>query len=295
MLGTVLVTGADGFVGRHLVAELGERALAATCDVRDPDAVRTAVAAARPSAVVHLAALSSVAHSWRSSSDVWRVNALGTVHVLAAVAREAPAARVLVASTAEVYGRRADGATEDAALAPVSPYAASKTAAEIACAQAAYAHRLDIVVVRPYAHIGPGQDERFAVGSWTRQLARLELEGGGRLLVGDLAVERDLTDVRDVVRAYRLLLDPAIPAGTYNVASGSVVPLQSVVDELLALVRVPVRVERDPTRLRPSDLQRLAGDARRLRAVTGWAPRIPLETTLADALQAARGAIQEAS
>jgi GDP-4-dehydro-6-deoxy-D-mannose reductase len=215
------------------------------------------------------------------------------VHLLDALKREAPGARVLVVSTAEVYGRNADRATEDAPVAPVSPYAATKAAAEIACGQAVRADGLDVVVVRPYAHVGPGQDERFAIGSWTRQLARLEREGGGTLLVGDLSAERDLTDVRDVCRAYRMLLDPAVPAGTYNVASGTVVSMQHVVDRLVGLVRVPVQVERDPARLRPSELRRLAGDPARLHAATGWAPRIPLDTTLADALEAARGAREE--
>jgi GDP-4-dehydro-6-deoxy-D-mannose reductase len=291
----VLVTGADGFVGRHLVAELGDRAIASTSDVTDAAAVRDEVAAVRPDAVVHLAALSSVAASWGSSSAVWRVNALGTVHVLDAVRHEVPAARVLFVSTAEVYGADADRAPEERAPAPVSPYAAAKVAAEVACAQAVRGAGLDVVVARPYAHVGPGQDERFAVGSWTRQIARLERDGGGALLVGDVTAERDLTDVRDVCRAYRLLLDPAVPAGTYNVASGEVVALGDVVERLLALARVPVRVERDPARLRPSDLRRLAGDAGRLRAATGWQPMIALDTTLADALEAARGGLAEES
>jgi GDP-4-dehydro-6-deoxy-D-mannose reductase len=291
----VWVTGADGFVGRHLMAELGGDAVASAADVTDAAAVRDEVAAVRPDAVVHLAALSSVAASWGSSSAVWRVNALGTVHVLEAVRHEVPDARVLFVSTAEVYGADADRAPEDRAPAPVSPYAASKAAAETACGQAVRANGLDVVVARPYAHVGAGQDERFAVGSWTRQLARLERDGGGALLVGDLSAERDLTDVRDVCRAYRLLLDPAVPAGTYNVASGEVVGLGQVVERLVALARVPVRVERDPARLRPSDLRRLAGDATRLRAATGWAPMIALDTTLADALEAARGGLAEES
>jgi GDP-4-dehydro-6-deoxy-D-mannose reductase len=291
----VLVTGADGFVGRHLMVELGDGAVAASADVTDAAAVRDEVAVVRPDAVVHLAALSSVAASWGSSSAVWRVNALGTVHVLEAVRHEVPDARILFVSTAEVYGAEADRAPEDRPAAPVSPYAASKAAAEVACAQAVRASGLDVVVARPYAHVGPGQDERFAVGSWTRQIARLERDGGGALLVGDLSAERDLTDVRDVCRAYRLLLDPGVPAGTYNVASGDVVGLGDVVERLVALARVPVRVEQDPARLRPSDLPRLAGDAARLRAATGWVPMIALDTTLADALEAARGGLAEES
>ena len=169
------------------------------------------------------------------------------------------------------------------------PYAASKAAAELACAQAAQ-QGVDVVVARAFNHEGPGRDERFAIGSWTAQLARLEESGGGTLLVGDLTPRRDITDVRDTARAYRLLLDPAVPAGTYNIASGRVVSMQEVVDALLALARCPIEVERDPTRTRPSDLPLVCGDASRLRDATGWEPMIPLEQTLADTLDAARRA-----
>jgi GDP-4-dehydro-6-deoxy-D-mannose reductase len=233
---------------------------------------------------VHLAALSSVGESWSDVADVWRVNVLGTLSVLEALRVEAPDARLLFASTGDVYGRAEQIPTpEDAPVEPVSPYAASKAAAEIACRQA----HLEVVVARAFPHVGPGQDERFAVGSWTAQLARLRAEGGGVLRVGDLEVERDLNDVRDVCRAYRLLLDPAVPAGTYNVASGQAVPLTRVVELLVGLAGVDVEVERDELRLRPAEVRVLVGDPSKLRAATGWAPKIPLEQTLADALEAA--------
>ena len=144
------------------------------------------------------------------------------------------------------------------------------------------------MVARAANNEGPGRDERFAVGSWTRQLARLEAEGGGTLLVGDLSAERDILDVRDVSRAYRLLLDPSVPAGTYNVSSGETVSMARVVELLVGLARVPVEVERDESRLRPAEIRRLAGDPSRLRAATHWRPEIPLEQTLADTLSAAR-------
>jgi GDP-4-dehydro-6-deoxy-D-mannose reductase len=213
------------------------------------------------------------------------VNVDGTVNVLEAVRAERPDARVLLASTCEVYGNAERIPTpEDEPVQPVSPYAASKAAAELACAVSG----LDVVVARAANHEGPGRDERFAVGSWTRQLARLEAEGGGALLVGDLSAERDILDVRDVCRAYRLLLDPAVPAGTYNVASGKTVSMAAVVELLVELAGVPVEVERDEARVRPAEIRRLAGDASRLRAATDWRPEIPLERTLADALAAAR-------
>lgn len=277
----VLVTGSAGFVGSHLRAELGDAFVAYDGDVLDSDALSAAVK--EVDAVVHLAAASSVGRSFGDAAEVWRTNVLGTVNVVEAMRAEAPSARLLLASSGEVYGRAEVVPTpEEAPVAPVSPYAASKAAAELACIG------VDAVVARAFPHTGPGQDERFAVGSWTAQLARLRSEGGGTLRVGDLEVERDLTDVRDVCRAYRSLLDA--PVGTYNVCSGRTVPLSRVVDVLVAAAGVPVTVERDDERLRPAEIRVLAGDPSKLHTATGWEPEIPLERTLGDALEAAAAA-----
>jgi GDP-4-dehydro-6-deoxy-D-mannose reductase len=285
--GPVLITGADGFVGTHLRALLGEAAVPAEVDVLDVAAVAARVRETRPRAVVHLAAQSSVAASWEDVTGAWSVNVVGTVNVLEAVRAEAPGARVLFASTGEVYGRPEQLPTpESAPVAPVSPYAATKAAAEIACMQVAR-HGVDVVVARTFNTEGPGRDERFAVGSWTRQLAELEERGGGQLEVGDLGAERDITDVRDACRAYTLLLDAEVE-GTYNVASGRSVRMSEVVDTLVRLTRVPVEVVQRAERLRPAELPRMQGEASRLRAATGWQPEIPLEQTLADTLEAAR-------
>jgi GDP-4-dehydro-6-deoxy-D-mannose reductase len=217
--------------------------------------------------------------------NTWHVNVDGTVGVLEAVRAERPEARVLFTSTCDVYGNASRiPSPEEEPVAPVSPYAATKAAAELACVFS----DLDAVVARATNHEGPGRDDRFAVGSWTRQIARLEAEGGGTLRVGDLSAERDILDVRDVCRAYRLLLDPSVPAGIYNVASGATVKMAEVVELLVGLARVPVQVERDESRMRPADIPRLAGDPSKLRAATGWEPQIPLEQTLADTLAAAR-------
>src|SRR4051812_21637287 len=281
----VLVTGPAGFVGRHLRDELGEAFVPFEGDVLDADALTAALHETQPSAVVHLAAESSVAASWEDPTRVWRVNVDGTVNVLEAVRHERPEARVLFPSTSEVYGSASRFPTpEEEPVRPISPYAVTKAAAELACALPG----VEVVVARSFNHEGPGRDDRFATGSWTRQIARLEAEGGGTLLVGDLSAERDLTDVRDVARAYRLLLEPSVPAGTYNVASGRTVTMERVVELLVGLARTPVQVERDESRVRSADIQRLCGDAGKLRAATGWEPRTPLEQTLADALVAAR-------
>jgi GDP-4-dehydro-6-deoxy-D-mannose reductase len=285
----VLVTGAGGFVGTHLMVELGDRAVPAKLDVTDAEALVTAVRSVRPAAVVHLAARSSVAESWSDAPSAWRVNVLGTVHVLGAVRAAVPDARLLVASTGEVYGRAGTIPTpEDAPLAPISPYAASKAAAEIACGQGVRADGLDVVVVRAFSQMGPGQGERFAVGSWVRQIARLEASGGGAMRVGDLTVRRDLTDVRDACAAYRRLLDPNVPAGTYNLASGTVVTMREVLEALLGLSEAEIEVQPATALRRPGEIETLAGDPSLLRKATGWLPAISLETSLADALAEAR-------
>jgi GDP-4-dehydro-6-deoxy-D-mannose reductase len=192
---------------------------------------------------------------------------------------------VLYPSTSEVHGiDRRVPTPENEPVAPISPYAMTKPAAELAVALPG----LDVVVARAFNHEGPGRDDRFAVGSWTRQIARVEAEGGGTLLVGDLSAERDITDVRDVCRAYRLLLDPSVPPGTYNVASGQSIPMERVVELHVEHARDPNRVERDESSVRPADIARLCGDPSKLRAATGWRPEIALEQTLADTLAAAR-------
>jgi GDP-4-dehydro-6-deoxy-D-mannose reductase len=286
----ILVTGAQGFVGGHLLAQLGSDAHPLDVDVTDAKAVARELMAATPRAVVHLAALSSVGDSWGDGGETWRVNTVGTVNVLEAARAEASECRVLVASTGDVYGRAQSFPTpEDEPLQPMSPYAASKAAAEVACEQARRAG-VDVVVARAFQHEGPGRDERFAVGSWAAQIARAEEAGGGTLRVGDLSAKRDIVDVRDVCRAYELLLDPSVASGTYNVAGGRTVEMGEVLELLIGLAQAPIEVEPDPARGRPSDLPVVCGDASRLRDATGWEPMIPLEQTLADTLDAARRA-----
>lgn len=294
MGGPILVTGADGFVGRHLLAELGEYAVPFEADLRVTEEVAEAVRTVGPGAVVHLAAVSSVGESWANPAETWEVNAIGTVNVVEALLAARPSARLLFASTGEVYGRAEElPTTETAVVAPQSPYAASKAAAEIACEQAARSSGLAVVVARAFQHEGPGRDDRFAIGSWTRQIAELELRGGGELRVGDLSAERDITDVRDVCRAYRLLLDPDLPPGTYNVASGRTVRMSEIVELLRDLANAPVTVEEDPARVRPSELPIVAGDATKLTEATGWEPEIPLRQTLADTLDYAREVVAQ--
>ena len=231
-----------------------------------------------------------MASSWQDPPATWLVNVIGTVNVIEVVREEQPGARVLFASTGEVYGRTDQLPTpESAPLSPLSPYAATKAAAEIACSQSARGG-LDVVIARAFNTEGPGRDERFALGSWAHQIARLEEAGGGVLAVGDLSAERDITDVRDVCGAYTLMLDEAVEAGTYNVASGRGVPMSDVVELFISLARCPVEVEQRDDRVRPVEIPRMVGDASRLREASGWQPEIPLEQTVADMLEAVRAA-----
>jgi GDP-4-dehydro-6-deoxy-D-mannose reductase len=289
-----LVTGADGFAGRHAVARLragGATVVAFEGDVRDADVCRAQVRAAAPDGVLHLAAIASVADAWRQPDAVHAVNVEGTRNVLAAVRQEAPGARVVVVSSAEVYGVVPDAAqpiAENTPAAPGSPYAASKAEAE----QVARASGLDCVVARPFPHIGPGQDARFAIASFAYQIAAIERgEAAAVLRVGNLDARRDLTDVRDVAAAYEALLRSPAAHGTYNVCSGTAHRIGDVLGRLLALARCAIAVETDPERLRPSDLPLLLGDPGRIERELGWRPAIPLEQTLADVLARARATV----
>ena len=309
---TVLVTGASGFVGPHLaraLAAVGARvaglgfepeppaglALAGwhVADLREPEAVADAVARARPDAVVHLAGQSSAARSFADPDATFAANVTGTRHLLEAVRKEAATARVLVVGSGEVYGPQPEGsrAGEETPFAPVSPYAASKAEAErLAEAAGRGEHGLDVVRVRAFSHTGPGQAPAFVVPGFAQQIAAIEAGGTGAVLrVGNLEVTRDLSDVRDVVRAYVALLERGTRGAAYNVCRGEGVKLTEVVRRLVGLARVPIRVEVDPARLRPADIGWLVGDPSRIARDTGWRAELPLERTLHDVLEEWRG------
>jgi GDP-4-dehydro-6-deoxy-D-mannose reductase len=284
----VVITGATGFVGIHLTTmleECGAEVVPFAGDICDLDSLRSEIAAARPEAIVHLAALASVAQTWRSERSVWDVNATGTVNLLIAAGDAAPDARLVIVSSAEVYGivpesRQPIGELEP--IAPRSPYGVSKAAAEIAAMQSP----LDVVIARPFNHIGPGQDARFAIASFCSQIAEIERGNGPAVIeVGNLSARRDLIDVRDVVEAYRLLIRPGGQSGPFNIASGKSHAIGDVLDRLLSLAHVPIETAVDEGRLRPSDVPQLCGDASRLQAAVGWRPLIDLHQTLSDTLE----------
>lgn len=282
----VLVTGASGFVGRRLLPALAAAGhdpvgVDREVDVTDEAALADALVAARPEAVIHLAAFASVAESFHAPEVCYRVNFLGTRSLLAAVARCTPRARVLLIGSADAYAPTTPQSApldETTPLRPRSPYARTKAAAELLGRDAAR-RGLDVVCVRAFNHTGPGQSDQFVVSAFARQVASI---ASGRaeavLRVGNLDSVRDFLHVDDVVDAYRRLLDPAVPADVYNVAGSRGIPIRAVLDALIAIANVAPRIEIDPARHRPTDW--LVGDASRLRRATGWQPRIPLDALL---------------
>ena len=254
-------------------------------DLRDLDQLRRCVVAAQPEAVYHLAALSSVAKSWQEPGRTLSENVAGAVNVLEAVRDSAAGARVIWVSTCEVYGvpdRLPIG--ESAAIAPANPYAVSKAAGELLAAVYAESHGLDVVVARPFSHSGPGQLPIFLLSSLAMQAAEGRRAGVERLTIvtGNPATRRDFMDVRDVVRAYRLLATtPSLPDRVYNVSSGVSVSAAEQVS-LLAELMAPIAVDHeiDPARVRASEVMDLRGDHSRLTAATGWEPEIDLRQTM---------------
>jgi GDP-4-dehydro-6-deoxy-D-mannose reductase len=289
------VTGGRGFAGRHLLAHLralGEEPAApprAELDLLDASAVAAAVHAARPDRIFHLAALPSVAQSWRTTKKALLENVTMTLHLLEAARSEAPQAAVVLASSGEVYGPPERlPIDEDALLLPQNPYAVAKAACDLLGGLYADAHGLHVVRTRAFNHAGPGQSDEYVVGTLTRQAAEAEAAGQAEVVLrtGNPGSRRDFTDVRDVVRAYAAA--SALAPSAYNVCSGRSVSVEMLVEVLRGCVRVEVRHEVDPARVRPHDVPEIRGTAQRLRSATRWTPEISLERTVADALDAWR-------
>ncbi len=288
-----LITGGRGFVGTWLADHLrsdGDEVVQIDQEVEitDPGALLAAVTDAAPDAIYHLAAMTHVGQSWDEPLRVLEVNVLGTAALLGAARECGTDPRVLVTSSAEVYGAVTDPSqlplSERSPTAPLTPYAASKLAAEALCTQAWLAHGQRVVVVRPFNHIGPGQSPNFAVSALARRIVDAERSGAAEIPVGNLSARRDFTDVRDVVRSYRMLIESGVPGTVYNVCSGVDVSIQEIADRLLATAGSSVRMVQDPSLMRPVEVPVLRGDPSRLQEATGWSPAIPLDRTLADVL-----------
>jgi GDP-4-dehydro-6-deoxy-D-mannose reductase len=289
-----LITGGRGFVGTWLADHLREQgdevvAIDYEVDVTDPVALLEAVTAAAPDAVYHLAALTHVGDSWKDPLQVLQVNVIGTAALLAAARQCGTDPRVLVTSSAEVYGAVTDPSLmpldELTPTAPLTPYAASKLAAEALIGQAFRGHGQEVIVVRPFNHIGPGQTPNFAVPALAKRIVEADRRGDSSIAVGNLAARRDFTDVRDVVKAYRMLIESGTPGEIYNVCSGHDVAIEEIATTLLRLAGTSLEFRTDPALTRPVEVPVLRGDPTRLQRTTGWKPEIPLDQTLADVLQ----------
>ena len=298
----VLVTGASGFAGGHLVAACsaeGDEVVALSrsgaavadggpgglvADLLDPAAVRAAVAESAPDVVFHLAALAHVGRSWGDPATTLAHNQSMTLNLLEAVRAEAPDAVVVAVSSGEVYGPpSALPVDEAAALRPQNPYAVSKAAADLLAGFYADAYGLRVVRARAFNHAGPGQPPLYALASFTRQVAA-GLEAGDdpiRIVTGNPDARRDFTDVRDVVRAYRLLAEAGEP-GIFNVCSGRSASARELLTALAEVAGVEIDHRVDPALVRAHEVMEIRGSAEKLRAATGWEPEMPLERTLAD-------------
>lgn len=297
------VTGGSGFVGTWLRAHLEEQgddvvAPRRGFDVTEPSVVRSAMAEARPDAVYHVAGLAHVGRSWKEPEEFFRVNAGGTLGVLEAARHCDPVPTVLLISSAEVYGNVSPAQLplqEDSPLRPVSPYAASKAAAELVGLQAYLGYGVPVIRARPFNHAGPGQDPSFVVPALAARIIEAQRRGSPVLAVGNLSPRRDITDVRDVVRAYRLLVERGEPGEVYNVCSGRDVAIEALVRRMLVLAGADLRLEADPELLRPADIPVLRGDGLRLRTATAWEPEVPLDDTLRAVLDSIAGRAAPAS
>ncbi len=289
--GPIVITGATGFVGTHLHRrlQLDEKTeihgwSSRAVNLLDAHVVNDAIERTRPTEIFHLAGASHVGESWERSTEHLQIHVLGTHHLLEAVRRHVPRCRVLVVSSGMIYRPQAGLVTEDSPVGPSSPYALSKVAEEQLALHAAAQDGLEVVVARPFNHIGPGQSARFAPPNFAKQIAEIEAGAPPRMAIGNLETRRDFTDVRDVVNAYVAMMARGSASHVYNVCSGVATSIRDILDDLLSMSRVAVTLETDAARLRPNDVTSMAGSAARLTADTGWTPAISLHQTLSDTL-----------
>ena len=309
----ILVTGAAGFVGTHLLERLARGSTplvgwyrpgaeptrphpAATwvsVEMLDGDAVSAALSDLDPSAVYHLAGAAHVGQSWQHTRETYEGNVLATHHLLDALRRVERRPRVLIAGSATIYKNQDRPITDQSPIGPQSPYATSKLAQEMLGQRAWSDAGIPTVVARSFNHIGPGQHWSFVASGVARQIALIEAgRQQPRLTVGNLTPKRDLMDVRDTVRAYEAMIERGTPGQTYNVCSGRAIAIGDLIGQLVSRSRVEITLTQDPALFRPSDVPLLVGDHSRLTADTGWNPEISIDRTLTDVLDYWRAQVQ---
>ena len=314
----VLITGAGGFVGNHLTAHLaaaqpearligttlfpGERVHpglqeSRRLDLKDYAGVRELLAEFQPAAIYHLAAQAFVPRSFEAPWETLENNIRAQLNIIRACLELGQAPRMLIVSSAEIYGDVSHGQLpldEASAIRPANPYSVSKVAQDMLALQYHLSHGLPIMRARPFNHIGPGQNERFVAPAFALQIARIEAgQGEAVIKVGNLEARRDFTDVRDIVSAYRMIIDRGQPGEAYNIASGQAWSIGQLLDELLALSEIAIEARVDSARLRPVDVPEIRGDASKLRRDTGWQPSFTFAETLADVLADCRQRIRQ--
>jgi GDP-4-dehydro-6-deoxy-D-mannose reductase len=316
----ILVTGAAGFAGshvldmlvrgasdgaapeagsvvgwhrpRHAPARPRETVLWDAIDLLDRSAVAAAIARLRPSIVYHCAGAAHVGRAWEQTERTLATNVRGTHYLLDALRRADVESRVLIPSSAMVYEPAGEPLAEGHPLVPAGPYGFSKLAQELLGGHDGSDSGVEVTIARAFNHFGPRQDPAFSTAGFARQIAAIEARRQpAEIAVGNLDARRDLTDVRDVVRAYRLIVERAPAGRPFNVCSGRALAIREVLERLVARARVPIRLRVDPARLRPSDVPVLLGDPGRIRDELGWAPEIPLEQTLDEVLDYWRGEV----
>lgn len=316
----VIVTGAKGFVGRYLAVELADHGFEViatdlsaiddidgeafpegtgyiACDLLDAGAVADMIGRSRPEGIFHLAAQSSAARSFEDPRSTFEVNLIGTVNLLEAERKAGTEARILLTGSCEEYGRRPEGEmplSEESPVEPTSPYAASKAAQNLLGSQYFRSFGSRIISTRSFSHTGPGQSEKFVLPSFAKQCAAIAAElCEPVIMTGNISVTRDFLDVRDVVRAYRMLMERGRAGETYNVASGRGIVLGDALERLIALSGRKVAVEEDPSLLRPVDVPVLVGDNSKLKRDTGWEIKIDTYSMLAELFRWWAGRVRE--
>ena len=311
----MVVTGAAGFAGGHLVDLLVDEGLAVDAwhrpgsepdpqlkrsnrvrwraiDVLDVDSVMQTIEESRPDVIFHCAAAARVGLSWEQTENSLVTNVRGTKILLEAVHRSGCRPRLLIPGSALVYRQSTSALPEDAPFGPSSPYAVSKLAQEQLAGRFTAENGCRVILTRSFNHTGPRQSPFFSASSFARSIARIEAgQAEPTIHTGNLDTRRDLTDVRDTVRAYQKLADHGVSGRIYNVCSGHAYPIREVLNRLIALARVKVKVQVNPSQFRQNDTPVVLGDPTRIRSEIGWVPRIPLKQTLSDLLDYWRQAL----